>query len=45
MSVGVQSGHTGLSAGVRGKTRLTFAHEAARETASKYNRMSAEKPP
>lgn len=36
-----QSGHTGLSAGVREKTRSTFADEAAGE--SKHKSMSVQK--
>lgn len=44
MSLGVQSGHTRLSGGVRGKTRATLAREAARITGSNNDRMSVQNP-
>lgn len=39
-----ESGHTSLSVGVRGKPRSPFAHQAVGKTASKYNRLSSQKP-
>lgn len=41
--VTAERSHKTLSGGTRGKTRLTFAEEAARETVSKYNRKSTQK--